>query len=75
MKHHENNYFGAMMTISALQTDSKEGEAMEYVRSKECACYGSGIGVGFQNTIEKHVMKYKEAMVTDDKYDWEAAVE
>jgi len=32
------------------------------------------IGGGFQNTKELHVMKYKEAMSTPDRIEWEGAV-
>jgi hypothetical protein len=31
---------------------------------------GAGLGGGFENTQELHVMKYKEAMKTPDKPDW-----
>ena len=58
-----------------LQNDSKEREDIEYMRIKEFSCVGSGIGGGFQNTKELHAMKYKEVRYTDDKDDWEAALE
>ena len=48
---------------------------MEYVRNKEFACVGAENGGGFQNTKELHVMKFKESMATNDKYDWGAEVE
>ena len=64
-----------MMTISTLQTDVKEREAMEYVLIKEFACIVEGIGGGYKNTKELHVMKYKKAVEVDDKDDWEAEVE
>ena len=48
---------------------------MEYVRSKELECIGAVIIGGFQNTKELHVIKYKEKMDTNDKYDQESAVE
>ena len=75
MTHPDNNYCAAIKTISMVQNDSKEREAMEYVRSKKFSCVGAKIGGGFQNTKEIHVMKYKEAMTTNDKDDWESAVE
>jgi len=36
---------------------------------------GAGLGGGFANTAELHVMKYDEAMATDEKEQWEKAVE
>ena len=48
------------MTIYTLQTDGKEREAIEYMQSKEFAYIGAGIGGGFKNTRDKHMMKYKE---------------
>ena len=40
---------------------------MEYVWIKEFACVGDGIGGLFQITKVLYVIKYKEAMATDDK--------
>ena len=37
----------------------------------EHACVGAGIGGGFENTNELRVMKYKEAMATDEKEEWD----
>ena len=36
--YHKSNYCAAMMVISTLQTDGKEREATNYVRSKEFVC-------------------------------------
>jgi len=36
---------------------------------------GAGLGGGFANSAELHVMKYDEVMVTDEKEQWEKAVE
>ena len=41
----------------------------------EMACVGAGIGGGFANTKELHVMKYAEAMKGSEKKEWELAVE
>jgi hypothetical protein len=41
----------------------------------EIACVGAGIGGGFINTMELHVMKYDEAMAGKDKEAWKVAVE
>lgn len=40
----------------------------------EVACVGAGIGGGFVNTNELHVMKYQQAMETEDKEHWTLAV-
>ena len=48
---------------------------MEYFKSCEFACVGSGIVGGFQNTKELRVMKYKAAMENQDQENWEAEVE
>jgi hypothetical protein len=37
-------------------------------------CIGAGIGGGFTNTNELHVMKYNEAMATKDVEQWHDAV-
>ena len=68
-------YCAAIMTLSCLQTDGKDRQALEYVKSCEFACVGAGIGGGFHNTKELHVMKYKAAMETQDPYNWGVAVE
>ena len=39
----------------------------------ELACVGAGLGGGFDNTNELHVMKYNEAMATGDKDKWTEA--
>ena len=75
MTHHEKNFCAVIMKISALQTEVKERNAMEYVRRKEFAYVGAGIGGVFQNTKDIHVIKYKEAMEKNNKEYWEAEVE
>jgi len=35
---------------------------------------GAGLGSGFANTAELHVMKYDETMATDEKEQWKKAV-
>ena len=37
----------------------------------EVAMVGAGVGGGFNNTQELHVMKYKEAMKTPEKGEWQ----
>ena len=48
---------------------------MDFIKSKEFTCVGAGIGGGFQNTKELHIMKYKASMQTQDRNNWEDAVE
>jgi hypothetical protein len=38
------------------------------------ACVGAGLGGGFENTTELHVMKYDEAMKSPDAEQWQRAV-
>ena len=40
----------------------------------EFGLIGAGIGGGFENTSELHVMKFDEAMSKDDKSNWDQAV-
>jgi hypothetical protein len=40
----------------------------------EFGCVGAGLGGGFLNTQELHVMKSKQAMKTKDKQHWEEGV-
>ena len=42
---------------------------------EELACIGAGIGGGFNNTAELHVMKYNQAMQTPDRDKWKKAVQ
>ena len=43
--------------------------------SDELGCVGAGIGGGFDHTSELHVMKFKQAMKSVDKENWEKAVD
>ena len=47
---------------------------LQQTKDAELACVGAGLGGGFQNTKELHVLKYDEAMKTEDKPKWEEAV-
>ena len=71
----ESNYYAALMNLSCTETDETEMEEVDKVHLQEYACVGAGIGGGFQNTKELHVMKFKEAMNTPDRKQWEGAVE
>ena len=42
--------------------------------SDELGCVGAGVGSGFDHTSELHVMKFKQAMKSADKENWEKAV-
>lgn len=56
----------------ALMRDVPEGE---FARG-EIACVGAGLGGGFENTAELHVIKYtKKATMTEDHKEWEVAVD
>jgi hypothetical protein len=50
-------------------------QAEEEFEPQEIACVGAGLGGGFENTTELHVMTYNEAMAGPDKLKWEAAAE
>ena len=41
----------------------------------EFACVGAGIGGGFTNTAELHVMTYDEALATPDREKWKVAIQ
>ena len=55
----EQHYYDSMKEIH-------EGEFI----TNEITCVGAGIGGGFSNTKELHVMKYKQAMATEDVKQW-----
>jgi hypothetical protein len=59
----EEHYYDAMQEIH-------EGEFIK----NEVNCVGAGLEGGFANTKELHVMKYKQAMATEDVKQWERAV-
>jgi hypothetical protein len=49
--------------------------SMEEKKENELSCVGAGLGGGFLNTEELHVMKYDQAMQTQDIKEWEQAVD
>ena len=60
----------------AAMKEFPEGEfAPGEVACGAVACVGAGLGGGFENTKELHVMKYKKAMMTKDVKNWKVAVE
>ena len=59
-----------------VQLTRAEEEYMTYMKElNEIACIGAGIGGGFDNTMELHVMKYDTAMKSSDAEQWRKAVE
>ena len=59
---------------AATLAQMTEPEQRYYERLAELGCVGAGLGGGFENTNELHVMKYKEAMKTGDRKLWQKAV-
>jgi len=51
-----------------------EATKLEYAEG-EIGCVGAGIGGGFENTQELHVLKYNEAMNGKDHKEWQEAVD
>jgi hypothetical protein len=60
-------------SIELLPAEQRYYDVMR--ESGEYAFVGAGLGGGFADTNELHVMKYKEAMATADRAKWEKAVE
>ena len=63
--------------IALSSAEAKYYEAMEdhyKPLEREFCLVGAGIGGGFENTQELHVMKYEEAMRGPDAKDWDKAV-
>jgi len=75
LSNQESNYCAALMNLSCAETDEHEMEAVDKIHLQEYAYVGAGIGGGFQNTKELHVMKYKKAMRSPDKEEWDKAVD
>jgi len=63
------------MNLLCAETDEYEMDEVDKVHLQEYAGVEAGIGGGFQNTKELHVMKYKEAMSTQYRVEWEGAIE
>jgi hypothetical protein len=56
-------------------TDAEERYLKHMKTIGEIACVGAGLGGGFENTSELHVMKFDEAMKTSEAAEWKKAVE
>jgi hypothetical protein len=59
------------LSCHALMRDFPEG----MLSPGEVALVGAGLGGGFENTSELHIVKFKAAMVTKDHAKWETAIE
>ena len=46
----------------------------KFYDAHEFQMVGAGVGGGFENTAELHIMNYDQAMATDDKPKWEESV-
>jgi len=64
----ECNFYKAMATFAEPKYDERE------FTLGELAFVGAGLGGGFEDTHELHVMKYDEAMASDDAGKWQEAV-
>jgi hypothetical protein len=59
-----------------LELTKAERNYYEYMKAcNEIACVGAGVGGGFANTTELHVMKYDQAMQSQDAEQWNKAIE
>jgi hypothetical protein len=70
----------AKYEVALTQAEIKHYEAMQQFPEGEfapgeMACVGPGIGGGFVNTKELHVMKYDQAINGPDKEKWKQAVQ
>ena len=57
------------------RAEAKYHAAMTELGNAELGCVGAGIGGGFENTQELHVMKYDQAMATEDCAKWVKAID
>ena len=69
----ELKYYNAMQEINEFEGTEVAAVAGSQVL-RNIACVGAGIGGGFENTAELHVMKFDEAMSKPDKDYWIEAV-
>ena len=60
-----------LLTIEDIETLN----LLQELKNIEFGCVGAGLGGGFQDTHELHVMKYDEAMNSPDREHWNKAVE
>ena len=60
-----------LLTIEDIETLN----LLQELKNIEFGCVGAGLGGGFQDTHELHVMKYDKAMNSPDREHWNKAVE
>ena len=70
----ESNYYRILSDMNDFDNDEVAMTAGADI-TNEIATIGAGVGGGFKDTHELHVMKYKEAMKTKDKEKWTQAVQ
>ena len=70
----EINYYSVLADADDFD-ESEETRSTNSDIQKEIAAVGAGVGGGFNNTQELHVMKYKEAMNSDKKKEWLDAID
>ena len=64
-KESEMKYYSTLKEINGFDKDEVVAMAGSSIK-EDIAGIGAGVGGGFNNTQELHVMKYKEAMKTKD---------
>jgi hypothetical protein len=73
MGSHAGDYKITLSTAEVKYYAAMKDLHRDYTPPGEMICVGAGLGGGFVNTNELHVMKYEEAMASDKK-GWQAAV-
>ena len=58
-----------------MKLTDQETAYLNLTKGFERGLMGAGVGGGFINTQELHVLKYNQAMKGSDKKQWEVAVE
>jgi hypothetical protein len=66
---------GATTMNQLAQPECHYYEQLTEFGCAELVLVGAGVGGGFENTQELHIVKYNEAMKTADKNKWEKEVE
>lgn len=69
----EANYYSVISTTDDFEDEEAASTAGSQIKNEICEI-GAGVGGGFKDTHELHVMKYKETMKTPDKDKWLIAV-
>jgi hypothetical protein len=62
-------------TMAAIKMTDQETAYLNLTKGFEMGLMGAGVGGGFINTQELHVLKYNQAMKGPDKKHWQVAVE